>query len=73
MHADWGVSGVEGEEAVAKGKALANSGRHAEALPLLEEAVRLDTSNGNAWQFLGVTLANLQRYADVLAANEHAL
>ena len=46
----WKAKGL-----VAKGKALANSGRHAEALPLLEEAVRLDTSSGNAWHFLGVT------------------
>jgi len=58
---------------VERGIALAETNRHAQALPLLEQAVAVNPGNSYAWERLATTALTLDKDALVLQATDNAL
>ena len=54
------------------GGSYVEAGRHADAIPHLEAAVRLDKSSAAAYNYLGVALLELRRPQEALAAFQRA-
>ncbi len=61
------------DDLLTKGKALSAQGRHAEAIPFLERATKVDPRSFDAWGNLGALYGGVGRWQDALTACDRAL